>query len=351
MIAEKTVFILGAGASCPYGFPSGARLRKLICHNAGFIERHLEYRKVNQCEDKQKADIQNFIKIFDRSHIRSIDMFMANNPKLAPVGKYIIAFEILTAEQHTQFGEKADQAREIYSQPLEVTPSRNFLRRGTYQGEDWYSYLYNQFIEGLAGKNTIPDFSDNKVTFITFNYDRSLEYFLYESFCNSFTEISEDKIAQSLMQLKILHVYGQVASLKWQNPNNYIDYSSQLNEPLLQRAANNIKTIYEENQNPELNEAKKLISEAKRIFFLGFSYAPENMEILGLPKIIPTETKVYGTGFGLEGNEISKFRKKIISSIYAKFPENGRIGLLPIIEMQVKLENMDCLKLLRNYLE
>ena len=31
MITEKPVFILGAGASCPYGFPSGAQLRENIC--------------------------------------------------------------------------------------------------------------------------------------------------------------------------------------------------------------------------------------------------------------------------------------------------------------------------------
>ena len=31
MIKTKTVFILGAGASCPYGFPLGTELRQEIC--------------------------------------------------------------------------------------------------------------------------------------------------------------------------------------------------------------------------------------------------------------------------------------------------------------------------------
>ena len=30
MIEEDTVFILGAGASCPYGFPDGKKLRSEI---------------------------------------------------------------------------------------------------------------------------------------------------------------------------------------------------------------------------------------------------------------------------------------------------------------------------------
>ena len=33
MIKEETVFILGAGASCPYGYPDGKELREQICSN------------------------------------------------------------------------------------------------------------------------------------------------------------------------------------------------------------------------------------------------------------------------------------------------------------------------------
>ena len=31
MIETKTVFVLGAGANAPYGYPTGAGLRKEIC--------------------------------------------------------------------------------------------------------------------------------------------------------------------------------------------------------------------------------------------------------------------------------------------------------------------------------
>jgi hypothetical protein len=31
MITEETVFILGAGASMPYEYPTGAGLKKMIC--------------------------------------------------------------------------------------------------------------------------------------------------------------------------------------------------------------------------------------------------------------------------------------------------------------------------------
>ena len=32
MIKTPTVFVLGAGASIPYGYPSGEKLREEICH-------------------------------------------------------------------------------------------------------------------------------------------------------------------------------------------------------------------------------------------------------------------------------------------------------------------------------
>ena len=44
MITENTVFILGARASCPYGFPSGAGLRDDICCN--FRTKFLNFLKV-----------------------------------------------------------------------------------------------------------------------------------------------------------------------------------------------------------------------------------------------------------------------------------------------------------------
>ena len=40
---------------------------------------------------------------------------MANNPKLAAIGKYIIAFEIFWSRNNNRFQEKAQHVQEIYS--------------------------------------------------------------------------------------------------------------------------------------------------------------------------------------------------------------------------------------------
>jgi hypothetical protein len=352
LIDKKTVFALGAGASCPYGYPSGARLRELICFDEGFWQNYNEYLRNNQsvqdAKDNRSREVNQFRKIFKDANIKSIDVFMADNPKLAPIGKYIIAYEVFRAEKRSLFGEQAKITQEslLSARELGRFGPRDLLSQPLFLGGDWYFYLYNRIIEGLVGKDALPDFSDGKLVFITFNYDRSLEQFFYEALRNSFTEISEDDIVKSLKKLKILHVYGQIAPLKWQNPSDYVDYKPQPNESLLQRAVNNIRTIYEEKQNPELKEAQKLLSQAEQIFFLGFGYAPENMEVLGLPEVIPPiYCQVYGTALGLNSKEVKSIRDGIIEGLRA----DELVGYKN--KERIKIKNkMDCLELLRNYL-
>lgn len=332
---KKTVFVLGAGASCPYGYPSGAQLRKQICFD--FNNTYPQSLKT-LAEDKLSL-INGFIHKFCNSHTQSIDLFMARNRKLAPTGKCIIALEIFKAEQRSLFGERAKLTQEWYSRPRSEPRAKDFVQKGYFQGDDWYSYLFNRLTAGLTRPDILPDFSNNKISFITFNYDRSLEHFFYESIRNSFTEVPEDNIVQTISQLKILHVYGQVMPLKWQDSNEGVDYKlEQISELLLQKAASNIKTIYEQRESPEVDEAQRLLSNAERIFFLGFGYAEENLEILKLPDRTKKASWIYGTAYGQEAREISDNRNKIIEWLPAKLSD------------RVIIENMDCLKLLRNHL-
>jgi hypothetical protein len=346
LINKKTVFVLGAGASCPYGYPSGSRLLQRVCLPEGFMNSYTSGVMDKQAVETRLLDIKKFKDAFNKARIKSIDLFMAINPKLAPIGKYIIAFEILRAEQQSLFGEEAKFEREIFAYRKSQGDSnpRSWLSQPLFEGDDWYFYLYNRLIAGLADKNALPDFSKGNLAFITFNYDRSLEQFLYESLINSFTEVPESDISKCLQKLKILHVYGQIAPLKWQDPKQGMDYKPTIGESLLERAAANIKTIYEQKVSPELNEARQILEQAEQIYFLGFGYAKENLEILKLPGKTKRETLIYGTTFGLEVREKIDIRSKIIEWMPVEFHDQVTVG-----HMQ-STENMDCLKLLRNYL-
>jgi hypothetical protein len=172
-----------------------------------------------------------------------------------------------------------------------------------------------------------------------------LEQFFHESLSNSFTETSEPDIIKCLKKLKILHVYGQIAPLKWQDSEQGIDYRPQISEALLQKTAANIKTIYEQKKSPELKEAIVLLAQADEIFFLGFGYASENMEVLKLPEVIPPgEGGIYGTAYGLYDAEIKRISNRIFKGL-----KLDRLGNK--YDYRIKIENKDCLELLRNYLE
>jgi hypothetical protein len=322
MIEKRTVFVLGAGASRPYGYPSGAELRKQIC-----LERH-DYREYLNTYYRYPDDaeilepwerFEGFADKFFKSDIESIDLFMERNRDLTPAGKYIIAFEMFAAERESHFREQA------------------------VEGQDWYSYLFRHLTKGVVSEGKLCDLPWEIVGFIMFNYDRSLEYFLYESLRNSFTNLPVHKLFALLKRITITHVYGQIAPLEWQSPADYVDYAPRIAEALLQRAATRIKTIYEEKESPELAEAHELLQRAERIFFLGFGYAPENMEVLKLPELIPPGCEVYGTAFNMMDKEVEHILHTVRSG---RKPDSDGYRE----RYDTTIEPCDCLMLLRRYL-
>jgi hypothetical protein len=320
MIDKRTVFVLGAGASCPYGYPSGAQLRKQIC-----LERHeylvyLEHSYPKHVDRNERWEsFQAFADKFFKSSTESIDLFMARNPHLAQDGKYIIAFEMFDAERKSHFREQA------------------------VEGQDWYSYLFRRLTKGVVSEGELSELPWEMVVFITFNYDRSLEYFFYESLRNSFLNFPEYELFALLKRIMVTHVYGQIAQLKWQNPfADYVDYASQMRESLLQKAASSIKTIYEEKESPELKEAHRLLESAERIFFLGFGYAPENMEVLKLPELIPPGCEVYGTAFNMMEKEV----EDILHTVRSGTKPDPNVP----VPSDTTIKACDCLMLLRRYL-
>ena len=181
MIENKTVFVLGAGASCPYGFPSGIGLRKEICSQ--FCQR---YKRYILRRPKLKPDLEGklikakeFTEIFHKATTKSIDLFLSVNSEFEEIGKTAIALSIFETEINSHFRENVKK-----------------------EENDWYSYLFHKLTDGLTNKNDYIHFGENRVSFITFNYDRSLEHFLYESLVNSFNQIPPEKIKEQLIKLK-----------------------------------------------------------------------------------------------------------------------------------------------------
>ena len=99
MIKVPTVFVLGAGASMPYGLPSGADLRARICGATIEPERNGLGQQIMRCGELTVADVKKFGLAFSRSNIASIDAFLAMRPEYTNIGKVAIATTIALRQE------------------------------------------------------------------------------------------------------------------------------------------------------------------------------------------------------------------------------------------------------------
>ncbi len=284
MIKDYTVFILGAGASAPYGYPVGSGLRDDICLNFKSDMSALRERSggdLGEIEESIKS-IAEFVDCFQNSRVKSIDRWLGLNGSYREIGKVAIVNAIMKCEHKTRL-----------------------LFEGKDKSPDWFSVLFNEMMDGVRRPE---HFAYNQVGFITFNYDRVLEYLLFESFRNAFSEVSIEEIHRILSIIAIVHVYGCIDKPPWKKGN--YNYGDSYVLPFLAEAKTRIRTIGENTGNLDPREnsiGDLLLKTAKKVFFLGFGYDSQNLEILGIPQRFKTGLEspaVFGTGYRLLPEEI-----------------------------------------------
>jgi hypothetical protein len=323
MINNDTVFILGAGASMPYGYPSGNDLRKMIVKNFSNLCGRISNNE--RFGPPLLESASEFSRVFNFSSTQSIDLFLSRNPKFSEIGKLAIILCILHYEERSKFREEA---------PI--------------NDQDWYSYLFQKMTLENKEADGWKDFKNNKVSFITFNYDRSLEHFLHESLSNSFANASQDQISDQINNLSIHHVYGKICLLPWETRVNkeiipYLATGDDTSEYYFSRRVYklipNIKVI---NERSKVNTERLIqcIKKAKKVFILGFGFAPENIDILKLDSVLSQNHRIFGTSMGFLESEIHRVRAELQKNFKVKDPDLHN----PVIE------DTDSLTLLRNYL-
>jgi hypothetical protein len=284
MIRFPTVLVIGAGASIPYGFPSGKSLRDTICSPIFINSIKCPY---------EKAKAEDFVRAFRDSHINSIDAFLSRRTEHVEIGKLAIAKIISKAENPDVF--------------------RNSI------ADDWYSLLWNKIVSGI---HSIDDLHKNNIKIVTFNYDRSLEYFLHMSMMNTF-KVSYKAALEALKCIPIIHFYGQLGELS----NSYLDselpYKNAHEDDSLHKASLGIKII------PEVRDGEvpiKLISEwvvnSRNIFFLGFGFDSLNIARLGLKETLESRygkdafpLQIMASTLGLTTSEANLARTAITGSL------------------------------------
>lgn len=301
MIDEPTVLILGAGASAEFGFPTGDKLRNEIIDK-------LHFKKYTQAEiDKGKGAyrsdlvnkliattgaseevLKNFRTDFNESSQPTIDDFLIKNNKYMEIGKISIAYFILGYEKHD----------ELY---------RN-------NAKHWLKELWVQYLN--RNVNSPQDFGENKLSIITFNYDRSVEHFLHNSLKKSF-DLSDNNAAVTVNKIPVIHVHGQLGFLRWQDPDTTVEFGASNDDiAILKTCAESISIINEQNDSfLYYGVANEHILNAKNIYFLGFGYHEQNMKNLNLNNLINRNRILVGTGYELEEKDANRIRQKLSFTI------------------------------------
>lgn len=252
MLATKTVLVLGAGASYPYGYPLGSGLREEILS----LPRTVAGKKVlyeagitsSKMMNEGPEAVLSFLDAFKKSQMYSIDAFLARRAEFSEIGKQCIAVVLLGKESE---GRLLNQA----------------------EGH-WYQYLLNKIV---AERWQEVDFEN--LSIVTFNYDRSLERYLYVSLQAAFDQ-DEESVAEKLRKLKIVHVYGTLGSA-FSVDSGYFSYSGAIDYKRVRSAAAGLRVIPEGRQDDQaLIEARRVLSEADSIGFLGFGFDVTNLDRL-----------------------------------------------------------------------
>jgi len=291
MIKTKTVFILGAGASVPYNFPTGDGLKDLICKN--FVNEYNHFPVLGDwpgqlltLENRRRnKSAEDFTTALSKATGQSIDLFLSISESHLTVGKVAILHSILKSENQSQFRLKED---------------------------DWYTYLFERMMQECWQQKKPELFTDNNVKFITFNYDRSLEHFIAESFVNNFSDLQKEvKLLDYANNFPMHHVYGSVGLLPWQtnsNSNNIVEYGN-IDKRYIQTkpALKSIKLI-DERSDIDSEKIEEILSDAERLFILGFGFLQENMDILQVHKYLPKNhnTPIYATTKGIHPQRVKE---------------------------------------------
>lgn len=328
MFTEPTVFILGAGASWHYGYPTGEMLVEQAIDTARRAEAFFRWSanipgrgSVNQYPtryiSRKSESYRGAIDAQGTLALRAqwsaaadeckalanrletvappvIDAFLNHNPSLREIGKLIIAWIILQCEtDHEATGFNANRENPLQKRKMEFNYQDNFYR----------SFVHALLSVIYCSENIL----NNRVNFITFNYDVSLEIFIREALEHTDIVNSSD-IDQFFSAERFMHVYGAIRdptatagsrSLPrpfklfdkyWGNASFEILDDAELDgcRALLDEiyeASQRIRTIGSIDKTEDestLKYAKTALGTAERIHILGYGFDETNSDILCL---------------------------------------------------------------------
>lgn len=266
IMKSPTVFVLGAGASNPFGLPLGKELKNHIISQSS----NYTTRKDLLALGFDDSLVNRFFNTLKTSSIPMIDVFLEKHPSLHKLGAHLIATAIMPLESS-----------------INLFPKKN-----------WYGDLF----EALNFEAEEPDAS--LLSIVTLNYDRSLEHFLYMNIKADCHEKLVKFAHKKSRKIKIVHAHGDFGKYP------EVPYGVSANKDTLKKAGARIKITSDRlNNTKNYRAAQELISKANHIVFLGFSYDERILDNL-LAKTDLEHKHLYGTTVNLNNATEARLKDK-----------------------------------------
>jgi hypothetical protein len=305
---QNTVFIVGAGASWHYGYPTGEVLVSEVIRAADAFAQFFDacgkrgstsypvlvwkgpagntVQEIRARWDNARTDCERLSKRLRAANPLVIDYFLGHNPTLQTIGKFLICWVIMAREEaHLRGG----------------NPNRTIEQDGANDREsfrikdDWCRFVTAKLMQGCAEAANLVE---NRVNFVTFNYDMSLENALYEGLLAN-DRFEEQTVLDFLADRRVIHCYGKIRKTpKPRVISHRLErkhFFQQLDDERLEddrrilmdevlKASELLGTIDPEDKSdrPEIEQARKVINDAKIVYILGYGFDENNSDRLNL---------------------------------------------------------------------
>jgi hypothetical protein len=270
---KRTIFILGAGASAEVKMPVGSKLKEAVAGSLNFRRDRrnrlisgdgdlLDALKLQFGNDAKRyidagAELARAMPVF--VSIDEAIHFYSGNAELVRLGKSEIIRQIIRSE-----GSSA-----LKLNPATGRPALERIRK------TWYPEFLSMALAGLR-KDELESAFQN-VTLVNFNYDRTLEQYLYWALQTT-AGITADNAAQVIAKLDVIRPYGCVGGLEWQQQGGSVPFGdSNQNHFLL---IEGIRTYTEQHQQHIPARIATALDQSELVILLGFGFHAQNMELL-----------------------------------------------------------------------
>jgi hypothetical protein len=280
MITKRMCLVLGAGASAPYGFPTGSELMQQSKQMPDEW-----WTLAHELLGTTKDTHDEFIRELDQSGAESLDEFAGKHPHYKDYAKALIAYRIGDCERQ---GRILKTERSI----------------------DWLNFLVRRLVDGP----TLSELANVELSFVTFNFDRSLEEGLLLRLSSTYRNAGEldaairTRVVDAISKWKIIHVHGDLGELReFASGGEGRTYEKHAAPQAIQLAMQRIILLNDAQEaSPEFQSARLLIRDAQFVLFLGFGFHRLNCTRVIPEKWTADHPTVYCTTQNMKTGRVNK---------------------------------------------